>query len=444
MKYAKQVFWGFLIVLSGLWWLSDTTDWAGIDGIFAWRKVLTQYTGVLGIGVMSLAMILAVRPVFLERYFDGLDKMYRLHKWLGISGLVMAVSHWLIVNGPKWMVALNWLERPTRKPHPVFPEGSLHQFFMDQRGLAASIGEWAFYLAVLLMVLALIKYFPYRRFFKTHSFLAVTYLVLVVHSVVLVKFEYWNGLLGVALAGLMATGSIAAVMSLFHKRIGGSTVSGHVLALEHQTAMNVLAIDIQLNEGWQGHESGQFAFVTFHEEEGPHPFTIASNWNHDGRIRFLVKALGDYTRALPERLRVGDTLKVEGPYGRFNFESDSPRQIWIGGGIGITPFIARMKELANSPADKAIDLFHTTAAYDQNIINKLARDAAAANVRLHVRSDERDGRLDLDTLVKAVPDWRDADVWFCGPAKFGRMIRDGLIRLGLPAQRFHQELFEMR
>ena len=71
-------------------------------------------------------------------------------------------------------------------------------------------------------------------------------------------------------------------------------------------------------------------------------------------------------------------------------------------------------------------------------------DAAEANVKLDVRWDKRDGRLDLDSLVKAVPDWRNADVWFCGPAGFGRVLREGLVRLGFPEQRFHQELFDMR
>jgi ferredoxin-NADP reductase len=77
-------------------------------------------------------------------------------------------------------------------------------------------------------------------------------------------------------------------------------------------------------------------------------------------------------------------------------------------------------------------------------IEKLTRDADAAQVRLHVLWDARDGRLDLARLQKAVPDWREADVWFCGPARFGRMLQDGLVGLGFPAERFHQELFEMR
>ena len=100
--------------------------------------------------------------------------------------------------------------------------------------------------------------------------------------------------------------------------------------------------------------------------------------------------------------------------------------------------------LSRQPDGKAIDLFHTTATYDAVAIEKLTRDADAAQVKLHVLWDARDGRLDLARLQKAVPDWREADVWFCGPARFGRMLQDGLVGLGFPAERFHQELFEMR
>ena len=55
-----------------------------------------------------------------------------------------------------------------------------------------------------------------------------------------------------------------------------------------------------------------------------------------------------------------------------------------------------------------------------------------------------DGRLDADGICRSVPDWKQAGVWFCGPAGFGAMLRDTLAARGLPAERFHQELFEMR
>jgi len=444
MNHIKRFFWAYLLVLTGLWWFTDQPALAALPNFFSWRVLLMQYSGVLGIGVMSAAMILAVRPVLFEPYLGGLDKMYRLHKWLGISGLAISISHWLLSQAPKWMIGWGWMERPVRRPRPALPDGAIEQVFLNQRGLAEGIGEWAFYAAVLLMVLALIRRFPYRHFFKTHRLLAVTYLALVWHSVILLKFDYWSGLLGPVMAVLMAAGSVAAVRVLFRRVAVHRQVVGEVAEVRRHESLNVMEVGIQFKGRWDGHESGQFAFVTLHEDEGAHPYTIASAWAGDGRITFIIKALGDYTSTLAERVQVGDVVKVEGPYGRFNFRGQQDHQIWIGGGIGITPFIARMKALAKARDGKTIDLFHTTAVYDPHAIGLMERDARAAHVRLHVLWDERDGRLDAARISALVPDWRNAEIWFCGPAKFGQALKRDFAALGFPAGRFHQELFEMR
>ena len=74
----------------------------------------------------------------------------------------------------------------------------------------------------------------------------------------------------------------------------------------------------------------------------------------------------------------------------------------------------------------------------------MTQDAQDAGVRLHVLWDQRDGRLDANHIVDKVPDWKNADVWFCGPAKFGQSLRRTLVAMGLDRNSFHQELFEMR
>ena len=52
---------------------------------------------------------------------------------------------------------------------------------------------------------------------------------------------------------------------------------------------------------------------------------------------------------------------------------------------------------------------------------------------------------DFHRYLSYVPDWRDASVWFCGPAAFGAAVRHDLASHGLPVdRRFHQELFAMR
>jgi hypothetical protein len=118
MKTLHYSLWGGLLLLTGAWLFSESTPFAALNGFFAWRGVLNQYTGALAMGVMSLAIILAVRPRWLEGPLDGLDKLYRLHKWLGIAGLTLAVTHWLLAKVPKWLVGWGWLERPKRGPRP--------------------------------------------------------------------------------------------------------------------------------------------------------------------------------------------------------------------------------------------------------------------------------------------------------------------------------------
>lgn len=443
MKRIKTGLAGLFAGLTALWLLAEAPALGAARGFFDWRHLLVQYSGVLAMGAMSAAMLLAVRPAWLESRLHGLDKMYRLHKWLGIAGLVLAIAHWLCAQGPKWLVRAGLLERPARGPRAEETQEVL-RLLRSLRGLAEDLGEQAFYAAVVLIALALIRRFPYRHFFRTHRWLALVYLVLVFHSVVLASFPYWGQPLGWAMGLLLAAGTVAAGISLL-RRIGVRRKAvGEIVEVGFLEGVQVNAVAIQLKDQWAGHEAGQFAFVTFDEREGPHPFTISSAWEGDGRLLFLIKALGDYTRTLRHALRPGDPVTVEGPYGRFRFEGSAQRQIWIGAGIGVTPFVARMKALAAQPDGRSVDLFHSTAQVDERALDLLRADAAAAGVRLHLILSERDGRLTGERLRAAVPDWAQADVWFCGPTAFGDAMRQDLTAHGLPAERFHQELFQMR
>lgn len=441
----KRFLWIALGLLTGVWLLADTFAPQPLN-YFTFRAVFMQYSGVLAIGAMSLAMLLATRPRRLEAKLDGLDKVYRLHKWLGITALVVSVLHWWWAQGTKWMVGWGWLARPPRGPRPdPATLGPIEGALRALRDPAESVGEWAFYAAVVLIVLALVRRFPYHLFARTHKWISVAYLALVFHSVVLTKFDYWGQPVGWVLAALMAGGSVAAVLSLLGRVGAGRKVQGRIASLTHYPELDVLESSIELAPGWPGHAAGQFAFVTSDPREGAHPYTIASAWRpEDPRITFITKALGDHTRRLRDRLRVGMPVTVEGPYGRFDFEDGLTRQIWIGAGIGVTPFIARMKQLATVPARTTVDLFHPTAVLAPAAIEKLSQDAQAAGVRLHVIASGRDGRLDGPRIRTAVPDWANASVWFCGPSAFGEALRDDFVRNGLPRERFHQELFEMR
>lgn len=451
MRNIRRAFLGILVLLSALWLLAEPAVFQAA-GFRALRDAMMQYSGVMAMGCMSVAMVLALRPNWPERWFGGLDKMYRLHKWLGIAALAVSVIHWLWAAGPKWAVGLGWMARSPRGPRPA-PENPIEQFLMTLRHPAEGVGEWAFYAVVLLIVLALIKHFPYRLFYRTHRLLAVAYLALVFHAVVLTRFDYWTAPVGVVMGLLMIAGVYGAVVTLLGRVGAARQVQGRIVSLQYYPGVKALETEVEVPDGWPGHKPGQFAFAMSDSSEGAHPYTIASGWNDKHRyITFVTKELGDHTTRLRDRLHVGQAVKVEGPYGCFDFDNGCPRQIWIGGGIGITPFIAGMQHVAlerRAHPDQvrlpAIDLFHTTAEYDETAIARLTADAEAAGIRLHVLVDGRDGRLTGDRIRVAVPEWRDASIWFCGPAGFGEALRRDFAAHGMKVdERFHQELFAMR
>ncbi|WP_128926411.1 ferredoxin reductase family protein [Bradyrhizobium guangxiense] len=450
MQNLRRAFWGSLAALALLWLIAEP-QLLGPGSFFPLRERMVQLSGVLAIGCMSMAMILALRPRWPEAWLGGLDKMYRLHKWFGITALTTAVVHWLWANGPKWAVGWGLLARPERGARRSI-ESPIEGVFSSLHGSAEGLGEWAFYGTVVLIALALVQLFPYRFFYKTHRLLAIAYLVLVFHAVTLMKFSYWMSPLGWILGALFAYGAWGAVVALLRRIGAGRQIKGRITSLKYYPGVRAIETEIEVPRGWRGHKPGQFAFAMSNLSEGAHPYTIASGWNaQDPRITFITKERGDHTSRLKEKLCLGQEVKVEGPYGCFTFDDNCAHQIWIGGGIGITPFIARMKELSMLKGTSGVGipprvhLFHTTADVDEEALRKLAADARSADVHLHVLIDTRDGRLSGERIREVVPEWRTASIWFCGPTAFGEALKQDFGAHGFRVkERFHQELFAMR
>jgi predicted ferric reductase len=431
-----------VVGLAGAWLLSLAPG-AFAQGFWATRTTLVYGSGVLALGLMSVGVILAARPVWFETPLGGLDKFYRLHRWLGISALVFAIAHWVLRKGPSWITDLGLFAIPPKPAHPKTVSTGF-DLFRDLKHPAAELGEWALYALVALIAIALWKRFPYKYFFKTHRLMPLLYLVLVFHAFILIDQSYWTKPLGPLLALLLAAGTLAALTSLFG-RIGSTRkASGTIATLKLHDGNQVLDVGVRLETAWRGHDAGQFAFVDFDDAEAAHPFTITSAWHNDGLLQFSIKGLGDYTRTLASNLHVGQGAVIEGPYGRFNFQGAGGREIWIGGGVGVTPFIARLKQLIDAGRSVPIDLFYATNSPDIGFITPIRQLAQQTGIAFHVLDGSDDDRLTLQKLAAKVPDWKQADVWFCGPSGFGDAMRRAMTAQGFPASRFHQELFEMR
>lgn len=428
-----------LVALVGIAWGWDAMNAihpAGAHPLWIARQEGLYLSGLLSIAMMSLAMFLATRPVWLETPLGGMDRVYRTHKWAGILAVSFAATHWLIEMASD--ILKSTIGREGRLPKEKFSG-----FLEILRDLAEEMGEWAIYAVLAMLLITLWKKFPYRTWRLLHRAMPVLYLMLAFHAALLAPRDYWAQPAGALLALLLAAGTHGALRSLLGGIGRAREATGNIVAIEHPSD-DITTVRCHLTRGWRAHSPGQFAFVTFEDREGAHPFTIASADRGDGTISFQIKALGDYTSGLAGRLQVGQAVRVEGPYGRFDIArcDTKARQIWIAGGIGVTPFLAWLESLQARPEQApAADLHYCTRdrATDAFVPRLETLCVALPGIRLHVHDARQGATLKAATLDGA----KHAEIWFCGPRGLAESLRHGLRAMGWHP-RFHQEAFEMR
>jgi ferredoxin-NADP reductase len=87
-------------------------------------------------------------------------------------------------------------------------------------------------------------------------------------------------------------------------------------------------------------------------------FTISSPPSDKSELVVTTKAIqSDFKNALV-KLKVGDKIKIFGPMGQFVLDEDSEEEnVFIAGGIGITPFHSMLKDTAANNITKSLTLF---------------------------------------------------------------------------------------
>jgi predicted ferric reductase len=171
-----------------------------------------------------------------------------------------------------------------------------------------------------------------------------------------------------------------------------------------------------------------------------HPFSITSA-PEEGELRLLVKALGDFTSAL-QRLQPGTHARVEGPYGGLSYTRvPNARQIWIAGGIGVTPFLSMARSLA--PTNYEIDFYYCTERGSEAYFEAELFDISEANRRLRVIPIRRDtlGFVTAADVAGASRDLPSKDILICGPPVMIRGLHAQFRQLGVPARQLHTEEF---
>lgn len=406
-----------------------TTEWSAF---WQMRAFLVNYSGVVCMITMSATTILSIKHWPIERWLGGLDKQYRLHKYLGITAVITAAIHWLSFLSDDLAMDNGYI--PTTDAH--YPFWTL---FDSLGGTAQLIGEWGFYLAAGIVIVALIKRFSYRFFKSLHTALPYIYLLLVFHVIIFFESSFWLSPVGMVLALLMTLASLGCVITITGNN---GKPKQHTAKLTTITPLsNGLALTLTAQQPFPHHKAGQFAFIQFDKKEGFHPFSIASNHQNPNEMRFVIKSNGDYTSTLQDTLVLDQEAIIEGPYGQFCFDDQAQQQVWVAGGIGIAPFLSAFE---NIKPNTKVDLFYTYPQADPVLLDKLVTKSKQYDVNLHLIDRQAQQRLTGEEVFKVIADKHHTSIWFCGPTSLTQDVKATLLKKGMKHTQFHQELFDFR
>jgi ferredoxin-NADP reductase/MOSC domain-containing protein YiiM len=163
-----------------------------------------------------------------------------------------------------------------------------------------------------------------------------------------------------------------------------------------------------------------------------------------GAYRISVKRepFGAVSRFLNGTLRPGATLEVAAPRGDFTLGAGTGPVLLISAGIGLTPVLAMLHELAARRSEREVWWIHGARGPREHPLAAEAHALLAGipNAREHVFYSAAGDRLSKDKLLALdVP--ADASAYICGPASFMTDMRDALSAAGVDPARIHTELF---
>jgi predicted ferric reductase len=412
-----------LVLLNVVLWLifpppdslptSYTAQWIG--------EVMASSAMIL----MSITIFLANKPRFIEPYFGGLDQMYQTHKQVSMLAFFLLIGHFFVIPDSGELVV--------GKP----------------LGMLAFAGIIVLVLLTIAPRVPLISRFlslAYHKWRVSHKLLGLFFMLGLVHYLLVgtISKQTTPGLymLLIVFMGILAY--------LYKQLIASRVRPYHEYVVEKVRRLNGTTVELSLNPVGEKvtFNAGQFLFVHFEGDaklSEPHPFTVSSA-PHEESLRLSIRASGDWTRYLTQALPAGTKAKIDGCYGMFNYKSGGKEQIWIAGGIGVTPFLSWLRDAGNQ-LDADVDFFYGVRGEADALFwdEFQAADHNQQNFRAHLQYSSQDGHLSADQIAqRSRGEVANKDIYMCGPISMVEGFRRCFKAMGVPANQIHYEEFNFR
>lgn len=421
-----------LLAVPALLWIGTPSTLPRFANATSTAATLGGLSGVLGTMLFAFSLILSTRSHRLEKLFAGLNALYTKHSLMGQWGLILMLMHPVLLL-PRY--ATNIVEAVG---------------FLSVRGdnLPKTYGIVALYSMVALIVLTLYLKPKYNIWKWTHKFLGAAFFLGSLHIYLIPSaVMHQNRLLKVYVLGFASLGILSFLYKTVFEKLFVKKYSYRVTDV---IRLNKDIIEVVLTpmKELMPFEAGQFAFLSFHQKglsAESHPFSLSSAPNAKN-ISITIKSSGDYTKALLERLRPEAIAKLEGPFGNFLYKkAPHEKQVWIAGGVGITPFISFLRDLALTQDGRfEIVLFYSVKKADEMIYADLFKKIKQ-DPQLHVKIipfySNLSGYLDAKFIMKKVPDLSQRDIFLCAPPPMIRALKKGCVDNSIPTQNLHSEEF---
>jgi predicted ferric reductase len=445
---------GTLAMTTGLWCAAHL-DALGSAELWPFRGP-SQLVVLWSAALASLAILAVVRAQALEPLFGGLDLAVRLHRKIGLAALLMLVAHVILLAADA--VAQNASLAAVLVP---FWSG-------DQR----SIDILGFYVLIGLGTLAYDRRLRHERWLALHRVIGLLFLFGTLHAAMepgtIHRFEPLRTWIVI----LLLVGATAWTYRVLLFRRFGPHYRYKVEAVVPRGAQTVDLVMSPLERRMM-YEPGTFVFIGVPSFEGKerelHPFSISSS-PLERDLRVSIRQIGDFTQQIstlslgednpdfwkarrPGKYHAVSALRgadvdVYGPFGRFTPHrlQQYQRLVWVGTGIGITPFLSMLAFERSSLDFRQFWLYYVVrsaedAVYDEEIRKCRSRAGFSIDYVLWLTSQQ--GHL---TAARIAADVRRDDyaVMLCGSMHIVAAFTSQFRALGLSPARIITEELEFR
>lgn len=385
---------------------------------------LGQILGLVGMVLFSINLILAGRFKFLDKYFKALDKVYANHSKLG------AISFSLLLFHPLFLVV-------------KFIAISLKDaalFFVPFVNTPITWGILSLGLMIVLMSLTFYIKLKYHVWKISHKAMVIVFVFAIFHTFFVSSDISRNDFLRYYILFLAMIGLFVSIRQTFLNKL--IKKFNYKVKNINQLNESIREIEMEPLNKKMIFIPGQFAFFEFFSNgvnSESHPFSISSS-NLDNNLKITVKNLGDYTSSLIN-LKQGDNVLVDGPYGNFSYKKiQNKNQIWIAGGIGITPFLSMAKSLEK---DYAVDLYYSVKENKEAVyVNDLIEiSQKIPNFRFNLWAASVNGYINSGVVANLSKDLESKDIFLCGPPAFIESLKNQFLSLGVDIKKIHYENF---